>query len=151
MSTPNFVRLARAGDAPALAAIDAHGEISPWSEAQFVVACAGSGPATALVWDDGSRIVGYVVFSQVLDEASIQRLAVDPVRRGQGLGQALLQAALDCMRRDGARRCLLEVRQSNTVAHRLYAANGFSLDGVRKNYYPTDAGREDALLMSRTL
>ena len=92
-----------------------------------------------------------MVFAQVLDEASIHRIAIHPEQRGMGMGKALLQSAMEQMRRAGARRCLLEVRQSNTVALRMYEANGFGHDGVRKNYYPSPDGREDALLMSRTL
>ncbi|MCZ6831549.1 MAG: hypothetical protein O7F73_18545, partial [Gammaproteobacteria bacterium] len=48
-------------------------------------------------------------------------------------------------------RCLLEVRCSNGGAIALYRKHGFTEDGVRKNYYPTDGGREDALLMSLNL
>ena len=60
-------------------------------------------------------------------------------------------SALLKMKHDGATRCHLEVRQSNAVARRLYEGNGFKLDGIRKSYYPTEGGREDALLMSRCL
>lgn len=140
-------------DSATLATIDASAPINPWSEAQFAALCGGtdSGAQTTLVLDENGRAMGYVVFAQVLDEASIYRFAVHPERRGCGLGRALLQAAMAQMRRTGASRCLLEVRRSNTVAQRLYEANGFHLDGVRKNYYPSPGGREDALLMSRSL
>jgi ribosomal-protein-alanine N-acetyltransferase len=54
-------------------------------------------------------------------------------------------------KQQGVRRCLLEVRESNTAARGLYETLSFQLDGIRKNYYPTTTGREDALLMSRQL
>ena len=41
----------------------------------------------------------------------------------------------------------LEVRPSNHVARRLYDSLGFIQVGVRKNYYPAEQGREDAVLM----
>jgi ribosomal-protein-alanine N-acetyltransferase len=147
------VRPACAADAAALAAIDAASQVNPWSEDQFAAlgSDAGSYTETALVSDRDGRVDGYVVFAQVLDEASVHRIAVDPMCRGRGLGQALLQEAMHHMQRSGASRCLLEVRRSNTVARRLYEANGFRLDGVRKDYYPSRGGREDALLMSRSL
>lgn len=140
-------------DAAALVAIDAGGQINPWTEKQFADICRGAGHCqeTALVCCENDRVVGYVVFAQVLDEASIHRIAVHPAHRGRGMGRAMLQAAMEHMQRDGASRCLLEVRQSNTAAQRLYEGSGFCLDGVRKNYYPADSGREDALLMSRKL
>jgi ribosomal-protein-alanine N-acetyltransferase len=147
------IRPASIADAAALAALDAGSQINPWSESQFAALGrgAGSGAETVLVLDDNGQAIGYVVFAQVLDEASIHRIAIHPEQRGLGMGKALLQSAMEQMRRAGARRCLLEVRQSNTVALRMYEANGFGHDGVRKNYYPSPDGREDALLMSRTL
>ena len=72
-------------------------------------------------------------------------------RQQRGLGLALLQAALRHMRAAGMRRCLLEVRRSNRAARGLYRGAGFDEDGTRKNYYPAAAGREDAILLSRTL
>lgn len=153
VTEPAAIRLALASDAAALAAIDAGSQIHPWSEAQFaaLVSGVGNGAETALVADRNGEVVGYVAFTQVLDEASVLRIAVREHLRGRGFGQALLQAAVERMRRTGASRCLLEVRASNSDARRLYEANGFALDGVRKNYYPAPSGREDALLMSRSL
>ncbi len=145
------IRQACAADAAALAAIDAASQVNPWCEAQFTALTSGAAAQTVLVSDDNGRAVGYVVFDQVLDEASILRIAVHPEFRGRRLGRGLLEAAMTRMRHGGARRCLLEVRRSNAVAQRLYASCGFQVDGVRKNYYPTRSGREDALLMSMSL
>lgn len=147
------VRAARPADAAALAAIDARVNLNPWTEQQFIAACSGLSATSesALLVDVAGLVGGFVVFSQVLDEASIHSIAVHPAHQGRGLGRLLLHAVLEHMLNAGAVRCLLEVRQSNTIALRLYTANGFELDGVRKNYYPTGEGREDALLMSRKL
>lgn len=147
------VRPAIAGDARRLAAIDASVNIHPWSEAQFSAACnAGEGHNSwALVAEEGVHIVGFVVVSQVLDEATLLSIAVDPAYQRKGLGRVLLQAALDRAEHEGALRCLLEVRESNAAARILYTANGFTLDGIRKNYYPRGDARENALLMSKPL
>lgn len=91
------------------------------------------------------------MYSQVLDEVSVHNIAVRTSCRGRGLGQRLLLASLEHMKIAGATRCLLEVRQSNTAAQRLYQRSGFTLDGERKDYYPTHQGRENAWLMSRNL
>lgn len=99
----------------------------------------------------GRRSRGYLCYSQVLDEASIQDVAVDPQLQGAGLGKRLMEASLADMRTRGAAICLLEVRASNAAAIALYRSCGFQLDGERKNYYPAEHGREDALLMSRQL
>ena len=74
-----------------------------------------------------------------------------PRHQRQGLGGLLLAAALRAAVAAGAGRCLLEVRASNRAALALYRRQGFTEDGVRKNYYPAGAGREDALLMSKEL
>ncbi|MDH3872470.1 MAG: ribosomal-protein-alanine N-acetyltransferase, partial [Gammaproteobacteria bacterium] len=54
-------------------------------------------------------------------------------------------------RRHGAEVVFLEVRPSNRAALALYGKNGFNELGVRKDYYPTEGGREDALILARVL
>ena len=51
----------------------------------------------------------------------------------------------------GATLVFLEVRPANVGAIRLYERLGFRQVGVRRGYYQTPAGREDALVMRRTL
>jgi ribosomal-protein-alanine N-acetyltransferase len=147
------IRPARPDDAGALVAIDARVNFSPWSAAQFGPACRGDASARdwALVVEEDGRVDGFVVMAQVLDEATIYSIAVDPLQQRKGLGQLLLTAALERVEQAGATRCLLEVRQSNSAARKFYKRNGFHLDGVRKAYYPAAVGREDALLLSKLL
>jgi ribosomal-protein-alanine N-acetyltransferase len=95
-----------------------------------------------------ASIQGFVVLCQVLDESSIHNIVVHPAQRRRGLGKMLLEAGLEWARCNAAARCCLEVRASNTVALELYEQYGFKRDGMRKNYYATASGREDALLMS---
>ena len=87
------------------------------------------------MWSGSSRkrreVLGFVVYARVLDEVTVHQIAVRADCQGRGLGQALLCSALREMRRAGAARCLLEVRESNQPARRLYQRNGFSIDGVR--------------------
>jgi ribosomal-protein-alanine N-acetyltransferase len=137
-------------DVPALVSIDRGASLNPWNEQQFEQAC-GDARTHAIVAELNDCVDGFVVLSQVLDEASILSIAVRCDCQKLGLGKTLLEAALVKMWRAGAERCLLEVRQSNVVARHLYQRAGFVLDGVRKNYYPNTDGREDALLMSLNL
>ena len=147
------LRLARPGDENTLAMIDLSVNFNPWTENQFAVVCGGGKGEQmwALLVEEDDCIDGFVVVSQVLDEASINSIAVDPSQQRKGLGQSLLRGALARAQRAGATRGLLEVRRSNAAAIRMYEENGFVLDGVRKNYYPVVGGREDALLMSKEL
>lgn len=150
---PGELRTAVPADAHVLAALDRLVNPSRWTESQFRVACSGQtdGGERAIVLDDGGQPVGFAVFSRVLDEACIHNIAVHPLRQRSGLGALLLAAVLKLVEKEGAARCFLEVRVSNLPAHRLYAKFGFKPDGIRRNYYSTTEGREDALVMSRSL
>ncbi len=147
------VRLAQPGDAGLLVEIDGLVNASPWTPAQFEAACDDAMEKTesVLVLEHENRVCGFIVFSSVLDEVCIHNLAMHPARQGEGFGRSLVVAAMALAKQQGVRRCLLEVRESNTAARGLYETLSFQLDGIRKNYYPTTTGREDALLMSRQL
>ena len=67
--------------------------------------------------------------------------------RKAGLGQKLLEAGIQEAAAKGVERILLEVRQSNKAAIRLYEKNGFQTIGLRKSYYTKPV--EDAILMER--
>ena len=147
------IRPAQPADVSSLAAIDSLVNPSPWRPGQFEQACSEPCEAgeSALVLEEGGTVCGFIVFSLVLDEACIHNVAVHPGQQGKGLGRSLVAAALERLQRENVRRCLLEVRESNVAARGLYQALHFQLDGVRKNYYATAGGRENALLMSRQL
>jgi ribosomal-protein-alanine N-acetyltransferase len=63
----------------------------------------------------------------------------------------MLRHLVSIARRHEAEVLFLEVRQSNKYARLLYANEGFNELGTRRDYYPTTAGREDALILARTL
>jgi len=149
--TQPVARLAEIADAVALAALDKRVNPSPWSEKQFADACAGQQGRERVLLLGGDRLQGFIVYSRVLDEASIHNIAVDPGLQRSGLGEFLLAAALGRLREAGAQRCFLELRASNEAAHGLYLKLGFQQDGLRKGYYPAASGREDAVLMSLAL
>jgi len=108
-------------------------------------------PHTLRVLTCNGMVPGFAEYLQVLDEAELLALAVTPEWQGKGLGAVLLQAVMKELQAAGCRRCLLEVRRSNTRALHLYAKMGFVPAGIRKGYYPAlMAGEqaEDALLYS---
>lgn len=97
----------------------------------------------------GGAVVGFLVARVAADELEILNLAVDPNRRRRGIGSLLLDRAMSFGRRSGARRALLEVRESNQAAHRFYASRGFAVIGRRRAYYCQPV--EDAVLMAREI
>ncbi len=98
-----------------------------------------------------NQLSGHVVISAVVGEAHILNLCVYPENQGRGWGRKILDEAEWIARQHQARICFLEVRPSNHVGVTLYQNMGYNEVGVRKNYYPADQGREDAIVMAKTL
>lgn len=100
----------------------------------------------------GEELVGFAIVSCVLGEAELLDFVVSPVFQGQGVGSAFMAWLQQWLASTlSAERFFLEVRESNHSAIALYQAAGFAEIGIRHNYYPTDKGREDAILMAMEL
>lgn len=95
----------------------------------------------------GEELVGYLIAHIVCDEAHIVSLGLAPQWRGKGGGRFLLSEFLRTCGREGITVVTLDVRVSNLPARKLYEQGGFSVVGLRRNYY-SDNG-EDALTMRR--
>ncbi len=64
------------------------------------------------------------------------------------LGRELLEHVIDEVEKRGVVTLWLEVRASNAAAIALYESVGFNEATIRRNYYPTVDGREDAIIMA---
>ncbi|KPK55745.1 MAG: ribosomal-protein-alanine acetyltransferase [Thiotrichales bacterium SG8_50] len=103
------------------------------------------------VYSQGEDILAYGVMSIAAGESHLLNLCVRADARRTGLGTTMLRHLVNLARKHGADVALLEVRPSNVAAVDLYRSVGFNEVGIRKNYYPADKGREDALVMARQL
>lgn len=91
--------------------------------------------------DEDGIVAGWAGVRLILDEANLDNIAVHPRFQGQGLGRRLLEYLIHWVKKQGASALLLEVRESNATAIRLYQRLGFVRVGRRENYYtyPTEA------------
>ena len=93
---------------------------------------------------DNDKVVGYAGFWNACGVADIIDVATHTEWRRKGIGQGLVKRLIDQCQNDGVCELNLEVRVSNTAAIGLYEKMGFSMVGMRKNYYEN---KEDAYLM----
>ena len=131
----------------ARAAFDGHE--SAWSPGDFILL--GSPPKAAMIVDDGFS-EALLIMRMAADEAEILNFGVVPSARRKGLGRELVEAAVVLARQFGIKRIFLEVAIDNAAARALYAGNGFSQAGRRKDYYLRPGGtRVDALILARDI
>ena len=97
------------------------------------------------------NLVGYGVMLISSDESHILNLCVHPDYQSIGLGKQLLKHFLELAKTHNISRIFLETRPTNFKAIKLYLDLGFNEIGRRRNYYPTKIGREDALVLAKTL
>lgn len=89
-------------------------------------------------------IIGFGGVLQVVDEAHVMNLVVDPAWRRHGVASQLLARLLLDVGHRGATSATLEVRSANRAAITLYRRFGFESAGRRPRYY---ADGEDAEIM----
>ncbi|MEX1093622.1 MAG: GNAT family N-acetyltransferase [Acidimicrobiia bacterium] len=74
---------------------------------------------------DGT-LLGYAMIGVQAGSCFVQRVAVDPTSRGQGLGSAMMNKSEAWARQVGAVTMILNVRPDNEQARSLYSRHGFS-------------------------
>lgn len=121
----------------------------PWTRAIFSD-CLKHG-YSGWLYEQNGKLQGYAMLMFVLDEMHLLNICIAPESQGQRLGSRLLKTVEHIGRTRHAQTCFLEVRQSNFAAIRLYLNAGFNEIGVRKGYYPAEFGREDGIVMAKTL
>lgn len=91
-----------------------------------------------LLAEVNGRTAGFVRAGECRDgdhgpaTGEVWAIYVDPAHWDTGVGHALLDAALDALRRAGFTAATLWVLEANDRARRFYARNGFTPDGHRR-------------------
>jgi ribosomal-protein-alanine N-acetyltransferase len=123
--------------------------VHPWTLGNFSDALRSK--YECKVYEKDGIMLGYAVLMLAVDEAELLDIAIGAQHQRQGWGRKLLEEMMALARRRDMRRMVLEVRASNAVAIGLYRRAGFADIGLRRDYYPAEHGREDAILMGREL
>ena len=126
-------------------AVHAH----PWTRGNFSDALRSR--YLCKVYEADGAMLGYAVLMWAVDEAELLDIAIAAKHQRHGWGRKLLEEMMVLARRNAMRRVVLEVRASNVAAIGLYKSMGFTDIGLRRDYYPAENGREDAILMGREL
>jgi [ribosomal protein S18]-alanine N-acetyltransferase len=100
--------------------------------------------AAEISTERAGTICGFLCARDVAGEWEIENVAVAANVLRQGIASGLLRALIGRARRESAKAILLEVRESNLAARRLYEKHGFQETGRRSDYYNDPP--EDALL-----
>ena len=114
-------------------------------------------PRDHFVAEVDDRLVGYIRLGLATELVSnahvrmIRGLAVAEEARGLGVGRALLRAAVEEARCQGARRITLRVLGHNAPARKLYETEGFVVEGVQPEEFFLDGAYVDDVLMGRAL
>ncbi|WP_082078958.1 ribosomal protein S18-alanine N-acetyltransferase [Pseudoalteromonas rubra] len=121
----------------------------PWTS-KTMQSCLGGRYFNAALYQD-EQLVGFYVGERAGPDFTLMDICIAPACQGQGLAWQLLGHFKARCEQDKAENIFLEVRVSNEAAIGLYRKAGFTEMGVRKSYYPTAQGKEDALLMGKVL
>ena len=143
------IRLMRTGDLDQVIKIEKKIYDFPWGMNVFMSCLNMHYENHVIEW--GQRIVGYSVMMVTATECHLLNLCIESDFQRCGLGRKLLKLALNRAKSRGVKRVVLEVRPTNQVARNLYNSENFSETSIRKDYYPTKAGYEDALVLTKLL
>lgn len=94
-------------------------------------------------------VVGYCGVWLSFEEGEIMNVAVREEFRRRGCAGRLLRELISQAKERGVSRFILEVREGNDPAIRLYESLGFQRAGVRKNFYSDP--RENALILLKEI
>lgn len=101
---------------------------------------------------DAAGLVGTLRIEKLRYGVAEFGMAILEAYRGQGVGSALLQAAIDWARERGAHKIALQLWPHNEAAQALYEKFGFEVEGRLRRHYPRKNGEIwDAVIMGLLL
>jgi len=139
---PVAIRSASLNDVPAILAIEGQAPgAAHWTSEQYKK-LVGSG--VVLVAEEEGQLCGFVCAKAVAGEWEIENVVVAAAFLRRGIANELVRELIHRAANEAASAILLEVRESNLPARRLYEKLGFCEVGHRRVYYRNPV--EDAIL-----
>ena len=97
------------------------------------------------VYEEDNIVLGFIQIEDHFEITDIINIAVDKNYQGQGIGKKLIQYVIDNTK---AEKIMLEVKENNIPAIKLYESMGFKEIHRRPNYYGEGI---DAIIMERSI
>ncbi|MCQ2792186.1 MAG: ribosomal protein S18-alanine N-acetyltransferase [Bacilli bacterium] len=107
--------------------------------------------AKILVMDIDEEIVGFLIYMETFNSATVVQIATRPFNRHRGVATKLINEMIERLMKKGygvIESVTLEVRENNQIAHQFYLKNGFKDVVVKKKYYENG---DNAIYMMRVL
>ncbi|WP_120498410.1 ribosomal protein S18-alanine N-acetyltransferase [Kiloniella sp. EL199] len=102
-----------------------------------------------LVYCQDANPVGFILWQEVVGEAEILTLCIDPDFRGLGFSKKIMRRMVEQLYQASVNKVFLEVSEENTIALSLYQTLGFvEITRRSKYYHKFDGTTVDAVVMS---
>ena len=82
-----------------------------------------------------NNVVGYILFSYIMDEAELLKIGVTTQYQRLGVGKLLHDSMLQNLKEQSVKNIFLEVRIDNNSAIKFYEKNGYEKVTIREKYY----------------
>ena len=139
---PVAIRSATLNDVPAILAMEQRAPgAAHWTAEQYSKLVGGG---VVLVAEEAGQLCGFICAKAVASEWEVENVVVAAAFVRRGMANELVRNLIQRAENEAASAILLEVRESNLPARRLYEKHGFREAGRRRAYYRDPV--EDAIL-----
>ena len=98
-----------------------------------------------------NNLIGYIIAKISIHETHILNLTISEDYRQRGVATELLEMIFSKCYIVNSMNIYLETRVDNTPAIKLYEKHNFRRISIRKNYYQTSGGKQDAIIFKKIL
>ena len=98
-----------------------------------------------------NNLIGYIIAKISIHETHILNLTISEDYRHRGIATELLEMIFSKCYIVNSLNIFLETRVNNTPAIKLYEKHNFRRISIRKNYYQTSDGKQDAIIFKKIL